>query len=357
VKPAELVRQRLLSQHLAGTLFDKPEEAVSWLGAVQAQDYTGAKWSVAQRTNGVRDSTLDRALAGGTILRTHILRPTWHFVVAADIRWMLTLTAPHVHARNALYYRRLGLEASVFRKIQRVLRRALEGGNQLTRSELQEVLQQARLSQPEDDRLRLAYIMMFAELEGWICSGARRGMQHTYALLEERVPQTRPLGRDEALAELARRYFTGHGPASLKDFRAWSGLSAGDAAAGLEMARSQLERAVVQGEAYWLSPMAAGRTPLSPRAHLLPTYDEYTIAYREHHAVLDPRHLQQVWAANGMVILVDGRVAGTWRRTFQKTSVTVSLRLFTPPTTVQRRAIEAAARRYGDFLDRPAVLA
>jgi Winged helix DNA-binding domain len=356
VKPAEFVRQRLLSQHLAGSLFDKPEEVVRWLGAVQAQDYAGAKWSVAQRTNGVRDSALDRAAAEGTILRTHILRPTWHFVVAADIRWMLTLTAPHVHARNGLYYRRFGLEASLVRKIQRVLRRALEGGAQLTRSELQEVLQRERLSRLEDDRLRLAYIMMSAELDGLVCSGARRGKQHTYALLEERVPPTPPLGRDQALAELARRYFAGHGPASLKDFRAWSGLPAGEATSGLEMTGPQLERTMVQGVTYWLSPTAADRTPPTPRAHLLPTYDEYTIAYRDHHAVLDPRHRQQVLTANGRVILIDGRVAGTWRRTPNKTTVAVSLSLFTPPTHVQRRAIETAARRYGEFLDRPVVL-
>ena len=230
----DIPQQRLFNQRLAGNLFEKPEAVVSWLGAVQAQEYPGAKWSVAQRTKGLTEATIEQVFAEGAILRTHLLRPTWHFVTPADIRWLLKLTAPRVNAANASYYRKFGLDEAVLARTNTVIARALEGGKQLTRSELEAALQQAGLSTPADDRLRLAYIMMRAELDVLVCSGPLRGKQHTYVLLEERVPQAGTLERDEALAELTRRYFTSRGPATLKDYMGWSGLLA----AGMNSERS-----------------------------------------------------------------------------------------------------------------------
>src|SRR5713226_2242979 len=224
----DIAHRRLHNQLITRPMFEKPDDVVKWLGAVQAQDYAGAKWALGLRMQGVTDDVIEQAFADGAIIRTHVMRPTWHFVAPADIRWMLALTAPRI---NAYYNRKLELDDAVFRHSNAVLAKALQGGKQLTRSELASVLQLAGIA--ADNLLRSTYIIMRAELDGIVCSGARRGKQFTYALLDERVPQTRNLDRDEALAEFARRYFTSHGPATLQDFVWWSGLAAADAKAGL----------------------------------------------------------------------------------------------------------------------------
>jgi hypothetical protein len=343
------------NQRLVGTTFTQPDEVVGWLGAVQAQEYPGAAWGIAQRADGLSSAAIDRAFAQGTILRTHMLRPTWHFVTPADIRWMLTLTSPRVHAQNASYYRKLELDDAVFARASAVLEQALHGGRQRTRAELAALLQQAGVA--TTDRLRLSYIMMRAELDGLICSGAMRGKQHTYALLVERAPAARSLARDEALAELTRRFFTSHGPATVKDYTWWSGLTTADARAGLDMNAPHLESAVVDGISYWFAPHAPGAPPASPRAHLLPAYDEYTIAYKDHAAILSPEHLQRVVAAFGIVIIVDGQIVGAWKRTLAKDNVVLTLSPFTSLTPAEDQAVALAVQRYGAFLERPVILA
>jgi hypothetical protein len=264
---------------------------------------------------------------------------------------MLELTAPRVNALNAHYYRKLELDDSLFVQSQAVLAKALEGGKQLTRSELASALEQAGITTGTDDRLRLAYVMMRAELDAVICSGALRGKQHTYALLDERVPQAKTLERDEALAELAKRYFTSHGPATLKDFSWWSGLSASEARAGLELIKSQFAQAVVDGKTYWFAPHVPRTQEVSPTAHLLPAYDEYTIAYKDHSNVLDLQFLEQVISANGIVIVIDGHIVGTWKRTFKKGTVTITPTLFTPLGQAEDNALAEAAQHYGAFLE------
>src|SRR5579859_7689416 len=236
----DIAHRRLHNQFLSQQTFEKPGELVQWLGAVQAQDYGAAKWALGLRLHGTTDTMIEQAFAGGEILRTHVMRPTWHFVTPADIRWMLMLTAPRVLAASAYYFRLSELDDALFAKTNAALAEALQGDKQLTRSELALALQQAGIA--VGDLLRLTYIIMRAELDGIICSGARRGKQFTYALLDERVPQSRVLDHNEALAEFALRYFTGHGPATLQDFVWWSGLTVADAKAGLEMASSQLIR-------------------------------------------------------------------------------------------------------------------
>lgn len=220
---SDLLPQRLYNQHLAGSQLEKPEDVVRRLGAVQAQDYPAAKWSVAERTRRISDIQLDRAFAGGTILRTHMMRPTWHFVTAADIRWMLKLTGPRVNTAIGSYYRKMKLDDAVFERSHAAIAAALRGGKHLTRAELSSALRHAGVTSAKDDRMRLSFIMLRAELDGLVCSGPRVGKQFTYALLEDRVPRAAVLDREEARAELARRYFMSHGPATLKDFRWWSG--------------------------------------------------------------------------------------------------------------------------------------
>nr|MDQ6908888.1 winged helix DNA-binding domain-containing protein [Chloroflexota bacterium] len=232
----DIAHVRLHNHHIAGTKLAAPDAVVRWLGAVQSQDYAGAKWAVGQRMHDTTDAALDQAFADGAILRTHVMRPTWHFVAPADIRWLLALTAPRVNATNAYHYRKHGLNDATFARSNAALTNALRGGAQRTRTELASVLQQAGIATND---LRLGLIMMRAELDGVVCSGARRGKQFTYALLDERAPPAETLARDEALAELTRRYMTSHGPATVQDFVWWSGLTMTDAKAGLEMVKPQ----------------------------------------------------------------------------------------------------------------------
>ncbi len=214
-----IAHQRLRNEHLGGIPFQTPEEVVQWFGAVQAQDYGGAKWAVAERATGATNAALDRLFTEGAILRTHMMRPTWHFVLPADIRWMLALTSPRVHAMNAYYYRQVELDDAIFQRSNDVLAQALQGGIQLTRAEIAQAYKAAGINA---SGMRLAYFLMHAELDAIICSGGLRGKQFTYSWFDERVPATNTLDHDEALAELTRRYFTSHGPALVQDFAWWS---------------------------------------------------------------------------------------------------------------------------------------
>jgi len=356
MQTGDILSHRLHNQQLSRSAFDRPGEVVAWLGAVQAQDYSGAKWALGQRVPGATDASVERAFADGAILRTHLMRPTWHFVAPADIRWMLGLTGPRVNAVNAYYYRALGLDEAVFKHSQAVLTRALAGGRDLTRRELDLALQEAGIAAKGPG---LAYLVMRAELDGLVCSGPRRGKQFTYVLLDERVPPTGPLDPDQALAELARRYFTGHGPATLRDFVWWSGLTAADARLGIELVGSHLARETIDGKTYWLSPSA---TPpeMPTAAYLLPNYDEYTIAYKERGAFFDAQQARGLGPRDrepfNHAIVVGGRVVGTWKATPKRDVVVVDSRLFVELSETEKHALAAAVERYGAFRGLPAVL-
>ena len=267
----DVVRRRLANQRLSRSSFRTPAEVVSWLGAMQSQDYAGAKWAIGLRAN-VTDDDVERACDEGAIIRTHILRQTWHFVARDDIRWLLALSGPRVNAVNAHYYRKMDLDERTFARSRTVIERALRDGQHLTRPELKAALARAGI---QAEGPRLAFLIMRAELDAVVCSGPRRGGQLTYALLEERVPRAKSLDRDAALAELARRYFASHGPATLKDFVWWSGLTVRDARAGIDLAGTALTREQVDGLTYWSVDGPAPRAMQSPTAFLLPNYDEY----------------------------------------------------------------------------------
>ncbi len=343
-----IAHARLANQRLAGGGFTRPDDVVSWLGAVQAQDYLGARWALALRMRRGTDAAIERAFAAGEILRTHVMRPTWHFVAPDDIRWMLSLTAPRVRAAMRSYDRKLGLDAAVITRSHKVIAAALAGGTHLTRQELKTRLQKAGIV--TDGVQRLAHLMMHAELSGVICSGPIRGRQFTYALLDERVPEGKSLSRDAALAELTRRYFRSHGPAGLQDFVWWSGLTTADARAGLEMVRHELREDIVGGRNSWSSRNA--RTAARPRrtAYLLAPYDEYLIAYRDRSAALDGNLWKSLGEPFSGAIVLDGRVVGGWARTMTNGNVAVSLSVQAPLTSADGRLIVDAAHRFGSFL-------
>jgi hypothetical protein len=350
----DILQQRLQNQLLSQTKFTQASQVVAWLGAVQSQDYAGAKWAVAQRTNGLTDAAIEQAFAAGEILRTHVLRPTLHIVTPADIRWLLTLTAPRVRALLTFLDRQLEVGKTLINQTNTILAKALKGGKHSTRAELGSVLQGNGI---ETNGLRLGHIVMHAELDGILCSGARRGKQFTYAFLEERVPQTKTLERDEALAELAKRYFRSHGPATLKDFVWWSGLTMADARKGMDFVKPQFEQEMIERQTYWFAPSQPVRGP-SPTAFLLPNYDEYTVGYTDRGAIFDGSHADQLPRESTLAqsILIDGRMTGLWRRTLKKNEVVIELTPFTLPTDEQKQAMITATQQYGKFVELPVVL-
>lgn len=343
---------RLRNQHLISARFTKPEEVVSWLGALQAQEYSDTKWALALRMRGATDTLIEGAFAAGRILRTHVMRPTWHLVAPADIRWMLALSGPRVSKAMASYNRRLELDAAVFRRSQNAMIQALRGGEQLTRQELKAVLHRAGIL--VDSVQRLAHIVMQAELDAVVCSGAQRGKQFTYALLDERVTTSRALSRDEALAELARRYFRSHGPAQVQDLAWWSGLTVADARAGLAMVEGELAHDAVDGKAYWFATSVRSVTRPSQTAHLLPLYDEYLIAYKDRRAALDLSRWTRIVSRDpfSAPIVVDGRVVGGWRRTLERDRIVVTLTPFASVNKKDAVAVANAARAYAKFVGR-----
>ena len=347
---SRIADQRLRNQRLTRPGPRRAEDVVAWMGALQAQEYGPAKWGLALRSPpGTTDAAIERAIDKGRILRTHILRPTWHFVAAADIRWMLDLTAPQVHRRMYPYDQLLGLDPGVMTRAVDVLERALGEHRYLTRRELGAELGRAGLPAKS---MELAHIAMHAELEGVICSGPRRGKQSTYALLADRAPNAKSLPIDEALAELTRRYLRGHEPATIRDFVWWSGLKTSDAKRGLEMNRARYHD--VDGVRYWsLGRDSTGARRRSGTVHLLPIYDEYLVAYRDHHVVPRPAYLLGNFQH---ALVIGGQVAGTWRTGPSRNGVAVLLKTLRPLTGSERRMLAREVTRYSRFLGAPVLL-
>jgi len=348
---SDVARYRFYNQHIGHAKFEKPDDVVARLGAMQAQEYAMAKWGIAQRMTEITDAEVDKAFADGAILRTHLLRPTWHFATPADIRWVLALSAPRVHAVNAFMYRKLGLDRALFKRSNAVLTKSLQGGKQLTRVELASALQQASIATVGE--LRMGYILMQAELDALICSGARRGKQFTYALLEERVPPARKLERDEALVELIKRYFKSRGPATIKDFVVWSGLTMADAKHGIEMLKPKLEHNVIDGQTYWSVESALPAKVSDTSAHLLPIYDEYVMGYKDRSAMLGTLEREKFNVGSiafDNLIVIDGMLVGSWKRTLSKREVSIETNFNARLTKAEQKAVAAAAAQFGKFL-------
>jgi hypothetical protein len=347
-----LLHQRLSNQRLHRTDFTTAAEVVAWLGAVQSQDFAGARWALGLRARGLSDGAVEREFNAGTILRTHVLRPTWHFVAPTDIRCWLSLTAPRVKAISAYYYRQHGLDDSTFARSQAVFEQVLHGGHALTRTELAAALKRAGVAATGP---RLALLVMRAELDALLCSGPRQGKQFTYALLEERVPQAKSCTRDEALEALTRRYFASHGPATVRDYVWWSGLTVREARAGIDLVKAALAQAQVGDHVYWWIEPATVTPRRRLAAHLLPNYDEYLIAYQDREPVIAPRPP----GAGGELanqLVIDGRLAGSWKRTAGGGSVVIDVKPYGRLTRAHANALSAAIERYQTFIGLPVVL-
>ncbi|MBL0743120.1 winged helix DNA-binding domain-containing protein [Chryseolinea lacunae] len=345
---ADLAKHRLINHGIAGSEFEKPQEVVQWLGAMQAQEFAMAKWAIALRARGVDDVVIENAFNRGDILRTHLLRPTWHFVSPDDIRWLLMLTAPRVHAVNAYWYRKFELDAGTLKRSRAVFEKALAGKHFLTRDILNEKLAEKKI---HADGLRLAYLFMHAELEGLICSGPRQGKQFTYAWLDERVPETKTIAREEALARLANRYFTSRSPATVHDLSYWSGLTLKDAQAAANLLPATFENENVNGVEYIEKPGSSKISATSQTTFLMPDYDEYGMSYKNREALVDPKRQHKPAVdtpGSNHMLVVNGVISGTWQRK-QKSPGGIEVMPFYTFSKQQTQAVAKAVKEYLAF--------
>jgi hypothetical protein len=356
MKTMNIIGHRLYNQGISASRFTKPEEVVGWLGAVQAQDYLGSLWAMGLRTRNATEKIVEKALAERKVIRTWVNRGTLHFIPADDAHWMLGLLAPRIIANNAGRLRRnYDLDDQVLSFSAEIFSRVLIGGRSLSRSALYQTLEKAGISTA---RQRGPQILWHLALEGLICFGPRQGKQPTFVLLDEWTPSAKKLGRDEALAELARRYFASHGPATLQDFIWWSGLTRADAEAGLEMAKNTLVSETIGEQTYWFSAPMDNENNIRPDAYLLPPFDEYIVAYTDRKEVLDPSYIGRADFINSYAnptMIAEGQMVGTWKRTIKKDGVEVNLNPFIELRAHQRNALELEVLRYADFLGLPVV--
>lgn len=338
---------RLHHQKITANDLPTPQSIVTHLGAVQAQDFTMSKLAVGLRLPGSTDADIAAALDTGALVRTHVLRPTWHLVSGQDVRWMQALTGKHIRASAASRDRDLGLDDALYARANDLIVRALEGGKHLTRAEIMQAIENGGIP---TDSSRAVHFMMYAETEALVCNGVPRGKEQTYALLDEKIPPGPMLSREEAISTLALRYFTSHAPATLADFQWWSGLPMSDARAGLESIKKRLHTFDWEGKTYWL-----GENPALPHAEslfLLPAFDEYTVSYKDRSAVFEPRWQSLAITSNGIfrpIIVVNGQVTGIWKRSLQKNKVLIEPTFFDGAASPHRAVLEEAAQRLGTF--------
>lgn len=323
-------KQRLHSQLLGGNALATPHAVVSHMLAVQAQDYLGALWAVGARMKSAVEADIERAIEARQIVRCWPLRGTLHFVAAEDVWWLLDLLAPRVleHHRPRLQ-KEFSIDARTLARCRTLTGRALRGGNALMRAELYAIWEKAGIATKASRGLHILFALAHESL---ICFGSRRGKQQTFVLLEEWVP--RPKSKPGDLRELGRRYLAGHGPAAPNDLAWWAGLTGKEAAEALA------------GEHSF-------RAARLPNVQLLPPFDEYTVAYRDRSAVVDPAFAKRVNAGGGMInaiVVIDGLVAGSWKRTIRGTSVHVSVTPFRELSERERRGIDRQVTRYAKFL-------
>lgn len=351
-----IANYRLLNQGIAITKFEQPAEIVAWLGAVQAQDYAGTLWALGLRMHKPSLQAVEQAIADKKIVRTWPMRGTLHFIAPADVRWWLALLTPRVIANTAARYRQLELEEADFARSQELLIAALEGGRQLSRPEVYEVLERGKVSPAGQ---RGIHIISRLSQQGLLCFGPHDDKQPTFVLLDEWVlpASARRLERDEALVELAKRFFSSHGPATLQDLVRWTGLKITEARAGLEAVKSSFVSETLNGQTYWFSPETAKLPMPAPAVHLLPGFDEYLLGYGDRSAVLDPQYNQRIVpGGNGVfypTIVSAGQVVGTWKRTVKKNMLTITPDPFSGLSTTQLAQLQTAAERYARFCGMP----
>ena len=344
---------RVASQQLEQPRFESPKELVSWMGAIQAQEYEMAKWAIGIRLRSSSLETVNEALYKGDILRTHVMRPTWHFVAAEDIRWMLMLSSERIKAAVMSYAKgHFGkIEKTLFTRCLDQIGKILEGYKSLTKQEIAEHFCCSGIL-VEADNHRMTRFMVRAEQEGIVCSGEDKGGKYTYALLEERVPPVPEITKDEALARLARSYFRSHAPAVLQDFIWWSGLPVSEAKQAIYLIESELTAEQWNGQTWYVHEACRTRGKVSGRLHLLPSYDEYLLGYKDRTDVLPKEHYPKAFTNNGLfypVILHEGQVIGNWSKSAKKGSASIECSWFRSNDCVDETVLNQEKDKYMRF--------
>lgn len=350
--PDDLTSRRLCAQGITCPL-GTPHDAVARLTAVQAQDRPSALWAIGLRTTGGRAEDVEKAVGSRSIVRTWLMRGTLHFAAAEDIRWVLDLVAPRVLAGSRTRDEQLRLDEGTYERSRAAFADALGDQGCLTRSEMMRVLEEAGISTAGQ---RGYHILWHLALEKLICFGPMVGREQSFVLLDGWVPPGKAMPREQALGELARRYFTGHGPAGVQDLAWWSGLTISEVRKGIEVARPHLVEEAHDGVPYF-SGDGAWRDG-DDHAHLLPAYDEYIIGYKDRGAVLDKDHTKDVLSSNGVfypTIVTGGRVGGKWR-VVNKRSVSIEARPFARLSAPEIEMLGKTAERYGEFRGLPVML-
>ena len=340
---------RLASQQLAQPAFEKPEDLVNWMGAVQAQDYNMAKWALGVRLNNATLKEVEKSLKEGKILRTHILRPTWHFISAEDIRWMIQLSGKRIRTAFQSYGKSRGIVYDDYIKSCLQLEKVLTGKS-LTKQEITDELNKIGF---KADITQMNCLLTVAETEGIVCSGIDKGRKATYALLEERVSPTRELHKDEALARLAQKYFQSHSPASLQDFCWWSGLPVGEARKAIDTIKADLFTDTFNGNDFFVHNMYKEPLISNNTLHFLPAYDEYLISYKDRTDVLDKNYYSKGFTNYGIfypVVSYNGKIVANWKKVVKKLETDIEISLFDSQTKLNKKLIEQAKDKYKLFL-------
>ena len=355
MKPEEYARVcRLFNQRIAGEKFEKPEEVVRWMGALQAQDYQQSLWAIGLRTQSATVVDIEQAIAHRKIVRTWPMRGTLHFVPGDDVKWMLSLSASRMLAQDRRRLAQLELDETIMERCKELFYDALKGNQRLSRPNMMQLLEDAGISTRGQ---RGYHILWYLSQTGLICLGPMQDKQQTFVLLDEWVPHSRVFSREEALAELARRYFTSRGPATIHDFAWWAGLTVADAKQGLEGAKSELVKDQVNGKECWMAGDARGQSVYDPsRVYLLPGFDEHLLGYKDRSAVLAAEHASKVVPGNNGIffptMVVAGQVIGTWKRRRKRNALEVVLDPFTQLDASEESVMEAT-QCYSNFVGLP----
>jgi hypothetical protein len=319
---------RFNNQQIADSKINTVKEIAYWMCALQAQDFNMSKWAFGIRLQDSKETIINKAINSGDIVRLHLLRPTWHFVSSKDIYWILELTAPQIRAATKFRDKQLGLTENIVRESNFILEKSLRDGNHLTRQEIISNLKKANI---DVDNNRASHLLLRAETDGIICSGRLKDSKQTYTLLSEWITRTKALYRDEALKELALRYFSSHGPATLQDFIWWSGLSSKDSKLALEFVKSEICSEIIENKTYWFANTFTNPKPCTDEIYLLPAYDEFLISYRDRTASLEFLNHKKAVSDNGVfypTIVKNGQIIGTWKHTIKKDIVFFETKIF-----------------------------
>lgn len=349
-----LLVARLANQQLIQTDIKDAKSIVSWMGAMQAQDFNMAKWGIGVRLLGSTDTEIENTINKGDIIRLHILRPTWHFVSSDDIYWMLDLSASRLSTSLKTADKMLDLTPEFVSKTYSILIDILDKEPNLTRQEIGEKL---NLNNSILDSHRLNCIMFHAEVDSIVCNGVVKGKKQTYDLLEKKVPKGNEVfNKEESLYKLARKYFQSHGPATLQDFVWWSGLTIKEAKTGIESIMPDFIQEVIEGQTYIFHNSTVNHKLEDDIVHLLPAFDELFVSYKDRKEILKLEHQKKVIISNGVfkpTVFLNGEIIGIWNRVVKKNRIISDISCFKNPSKKIQGLISQAATDFDKYMMNP----